>query len=39
LREPETAPEELAKITGMTEELLLAEHPDFEELYIRYMTF
>jgi uncharacterized 2Fe-2S/4Fe-4S cluster protein (DUF4445 family) len=39
LREPETAQEELAKIVGAAEEILLAEHPDFEELYIRYMTF
>jgi uncharacterized 2Fe-2S/4Fe-4S cluster protein (DUF4445 family) len=39
LREPETAQEELPKIVGAAEEILLAEHPDFEELYIHYMTF
>jgi uncharacterized 2Fe-2S/4Fe-4S cluster protein (DUF4445 family) len=39
LREPETAQEELPKIVDAAEEILLAEHPDFEELYIRYMSF
>jgi uncharacterized 2Fe-2S/4Fe-4S cluster protein (DUF4445 family) len=39
LREPETAAEEFSKIIGSSKELLLAEHPDFEELYIRYMSF
>jgi uncharacterized 2Fe-2S/4Fe-4S cluster protein (DUF4445 family) len=39
LQEPETAPKELAKITEHTREIVLAEHPDFEELYIRHMSF
>jgi uncharacterized 2Fe-2S/4Fe-4S cluster protein (DUF4445 family) len=39
LREPETAEEQFSKIIGSSKELLLAEHPDFEELYIRYMSF
>jgi uncharacterized 2Fe-2S/4Fe-4S cluster protein (DUF4445 family) len=39
LREPETAEAEFSKIIGSSKELLLAEHPDFEELYIRYMSF
>jgi uncharacterized 2Fe-2S/4Fe-4S cluster protein (DUF4445 family) len=39
LREPENAQEQFSKIIGSSKEILLAEHPDFEELYIRYMSF
>jgi uncharacterized 2Fe-2S/4Fe-4S cluster protein (DUF4445 family) len=39
LREPETAAAQLRRITDAAEEIRLAEHPDFEELYISYMTF
>jgi uncharacterized 2Fe-2S/4Fe-4S cluster protein (DUF4445 family) len=39
LREPENARIQLRKITDTAEEIRLAEHPDFEELYISYMAF
>jgi uncharacterized 2Fe-2S/4Fe-4S cluster protein (DUF4445 family) len=39
LREPETAEAAFPKIIGGSKEILLAEHPDFEEFYIRYMSF
>jgi uncharacterized 2Fe-2S/4Fe-4S cluster protein (DUF4445 family) len=39
LEEPETAQEAFAGIAGGTEEILLADREDFEELYIQYMSF
>lgn len=39
LRDPEDAGKQLSDITNGTKELLLADHPEFEDLYIRYMDF